>query len=467
MRPNALLAILGATAILATACGEEVKRKNRGDDDDGNGGSGQTGGSGPVGPGGGGTDPQAPQFLSFAANVSTLFEGESVIFTAVVTDPNGIDDVIGGSLRDDDGNTYGAFVTSGQEGAYEMTLSWGQIQQVAPIDFPYGSARTRTFVAEFFDADGHMATADTPLDLTCSNGVAGCDGDCVDTMNDFDACGSCDTSCGDDLCLQGAFCDLGSCSGTPLDCSGLDTPCAAGTCNPANGTCQAQNLPNNTACADANACTANDSCQNGVCSGTTIVACIDADGCCPGNCTPFNDTDCGNPVIYSTGFEGVCPNGWTLSGDWECGAPINVGPLPFAGTKCIATQIDGNYNDNQSYATANAQSPPISLAGTVSPQATFRMWIQTEGASFDGANLKVSTNGGATWQLVTGVTPAYNATVAGESAWNGDQSAAGWQLVTANLTPYAGQNILLRFSFRTDGSVVAAGVYVDEFSVAD
>src|SRR5687768_17796111 len=38
----------------------------------------------------------------------------------------------------------------------------------------------------------------------------------------------------------------------------------------------------------------------------------------------------------------------------------------------------------------------------------------------------------------------------GESVWNGDQSASGWQLVTADLTPYAGQNILLRFSFRTD-----------------
>jgi hypothetical protein len=47
---------------------------------------------------------------------------ESITFTAVLTDPDGIDDLIGGSLTNADGSIqYGAFVTSGQEGSYSLT----------------------------------------------------------------------------------------------------------------------------------------------------------------------------------------------------------------------------------------------------------------------------------------------------------------------------------------------------------
>jgi hypothetical protein len=173
-------------------------------------------------------------------------------------------------------------------------------------------------------------------------------------------------------------------------------------------------------------------------------------------------------ALYAETFEGPCPNGWTFGGDWECGVPSVVGPATaYSGAQCIATQIDGNYNNNQSYAVTNATSPPINLAGAVNPTATWRMWLWTEGAGFDGVNLKVSTNGGATYTVVPTVMPAYNATVAAESAWNGNNSGAGWVAYTADLTAYAGQNVLLRFSFRTDGSVVYPGAYVDDFVVSD
>jgi hypothetical protein len=174
-------------------------------------------------------------------------------------------------------------------------------------------------------------------------------------------------------------------------------------------------------------------------------------------------------ALYVESFEGAgaqCANGWTFGGDWECGTPVTVGPATaFEGVKCIGTQIDANYSNNQLFTTAVATSPPISLAGTTTPLLTFRMWNQTEGSVYDGANLKVSTDG-VSFTQVMNVNPAYNVSI-GEQAWGGLQSALGWQIVTADLTAYAGQTIYLRYAFKTDGSVVYPGIYIDQLVIAD
>jgi immune inhibitor InhA-like protein len=173
-------------------------------------------------------------------------------------------------------------------------------------------------------------------------------------------------------------------------------------------------------------------------------------------------------AIYAQQFEGPCPNGWTFGGDWQCGVPSFVGPsAAFSGTQCIATQIAGNYNNNQSFSVCNATSPPINLAGTVNPQLSFMMWLQTEGFGFDGINVKVSTNGGVSYSVVNTVTPAYWDISGGQSVWNDDHSMDGWQMYTADLTAYAGQTVLVRFSFNSDGSVTYAGPYIDDVVVAD
>lgn len=65
------------------------------------------------------------------------------------------------------------------------------------------------------------------------------------------------------------------------------------------------------------------------------------------------------------------------------------------------------------------------------------------------------------------MTPAYNLTVGGESAWGGHQSSAGWQEVVADLSAYAGQTVALRFAFRSDSSVVYPGIYIDDVIVAE
>jgi hypothetical protein len=169
---------------------------------------------------------------------------------------------------------------------------------------------------------------------------------------------------------------------------------------------------------------------------------------------------------YDTSFEGACPNGWVLTGDWECGVPVNVGPAAaFTGTQCIATQIDSNYNDSQSYGSATATSPAIVLPAKPSLRVTFRIWMDTEGSTYDGVNLRISNDGGNSFFLLNSVAPAYNLFVGGQSAWGGHQAALGWQLYEADLAAYAGQTVHLRFAFRSDSSGTFPGIYIDDVHV--
>ncbi|MBW2459364.1 MAG: immune inhibitor A, partial [Deltaproteobacteria bacterium] len=147
-------------------------------------------------------------------------------------------------------------------------------------------------------------------------------------------------------------------------------------------------------------------------------------------------------VVWVEDFE-TCPNGWTFGGDWQCGTPTSGPGSAYSGTQCIATQLAGNYNIGQAWLTTTANSPSIDLTTAVSPLLTWRVWLHTEGFSWDGTNLKISIDNGQSWQLVTTVTPAYFATVDSQQCWNGDESALGWQLFEADLSAYVGETVML------------------------
>jgi bacillopeptidase F (M6 metalloprotease family) len=93
------------------------------------------------------------------------------------------------------------------------------------------------------------------------------------------------------------------------------------------------------------------------------------------------------------------------------------------------------------------------------------MWIDTEGSTYDGANLQISTDGGMTFNILSNVMPMYALTVGGKPAWGSHQQALGWQPVQADLSAFAGQIIRLRFAFRSDSSGVFPGVYIDDILV--
>lgn len=145
-----------------------------------------------------------PLFLSFKANVAKITEGETVSFTAVLTDPDGLSDILGGSLlSEDEVIDYGPFIPMGQGGTYVISLSWSQIHQAAAIEFE-NTEPSRLFVARFFDQGGHQATEGTSIAFTCAAGSA-CGGICADLSADGTNCGSCGRLC-DSMKCQGGQC---------------------------------------------------------------------------------------------------------------------------------------------------------------------------------------------------------------------------------------------------------------------
>ncbi len=141
-----------------------------------------------------------PVILAFNTDVTSITQGDTVVFTAVVTDPEGVSDVIGGTLESPSGATYGAFATFADEGTYEIEVNWSQMAAVDSIEFVAEEARQ--FIARFYDSAGHQVTDSLSIDLHCEGGPA-CDSVCVDAENDPDNCGSCGNQC--------AGCRNGSC----------------------------------------------------------------------------------------------------------------------------------------------------------------------------------------------------------------------------------------------------------------
>src|SRR2546422_188161 len=98
-------------------------------------------------------------------------------------------------------------------------------------------------------------------------------------------------------CTQTDTCESGLCTGSnPVVCTASDQCHDAGTCNSTTGGCSTPPKPNGTACIDGNACTQTDTCQSGVCTGSNPVVCTASDQCHDaGTCDPANGT-CSNPA---------------------------------------------------------------------------------------------------------------------------------------------------------------------------
>ncbi len=155
-----------------------------------------------------------PEIISFSSNRSTLSERDTATLSAVVTDPDGVSDLIGGVLLDPSTNTvYGTFTATGA-GTFSIDVSWNTLNPVRAIEF--SSSTTRVLRGRFFDQGGLEALGDVTLTLRCNTaGDAACDGQCA-----FERCnGSCQRT--------SSFTDANNCGGCGVRCS-------SGICQPDN-----------------------------------------------------------------------------------------------------------------------------------------------------------------------------------------------------------------------------------------
>ncbi|MFA4948932.1 MAG: FlgD immunoglobulin-like domain containing protein [Candidatus Krumholzibacteriia bacterium] len=172
---------------------------------------------------------------------------------------------------------------------------------------------------------------------------------------------------------------------------------------------------------------------------------------------------------YAWDFEGT-NGGFTAAGpDWEWGVPTTGPGSAHSGTKLWATKLGGSYSQSSN---SKLDLPPLKVPAS-QPYATltFWQWYNIEG-SYDGGNVKISTDGGATWTLLTpdiGYNGTSRSTTAGiplEPIFTGPATGNFWHKVTFNLTSYKGQTVVTRLHFGSDPSVALLGWYVDDVMVA-
>jgi len=156
---------------------------------------------------------RSPEILTLNTNLTSMTSYDRLVISAVVTDPDGIDDLIGGTLTTTDGTAaYGAFATAASEGAYSISLTWDDIDTTQAIHAPADATTQRAFRTSFYDVAGHSVYRDVSVSLGCSDHRVACGGGCMD-----DICGVCGHVCA--FCGDGV-CDAGeSVSNCPTDCS--------------------------------------------------------------------------------------------------------------------------------------------------------------------------------------------------------------------------------------------------------
>ncbi len=174
---------------------------------------------------------------------------------------------------------------------------------------------------------------------------------------------------------------------------------------------------------------------------------------------------------YTQDFEGT--HYWTSGGTsstWALGTPAG-GTINSAasGVNSWMTGLSSNYNNSED---SYVESPYFDFTSLNLPIVEFKFWYASE-SGWDGAQLQVSLDSGATWLRVGSVGDPnnwYNNTsISGfsDQGWSG--SSGGWLDVKHTLDTLGGHSaVKFRVRFGSDGSVNSYdGVAFDDFMVYD
>ncbi|TAK27925.1 MAG: hypothetical protein EPO21_23185 [Chloroflexota bacterium] len=112
----------------------------------------------------------------------------------------------------------------------------------------------------------------------------------------------------------------------------------------------------------------------------------------------------------------------------------------------------------------------LDLSGVDQATLQYAVWYDIE-RNWDYAYVEASTDGGATWSILSG-THSSPENPLGLSFGPGYTSTSGesqpeWQQEEVDLTPYAGQRILLRFEYVTDEGTNGPSLFLDDIAVPE
>ncbi len=169
--------------------------------------------------------------------------------------------------------------------------------------------------------------------------------------------------------------------------------------------------------------------------------------------------------IFSQDFE-ADDGQFVGDNDWLWGPPTNSnGPSAHSGSNVWAIGLNENYTVGPLLSTL--VSPPFGLGSNAI--LAFWQWYDVE-SGFDGGNVKISIDSGATWTIITPnegypdtLSTNFENPIGGEGAFSG--VSGGWVQATFDLSAYAGTSALFKFDFGSDRSINDIGWFIDDFSI--
>ncbi|MDP6946033.1 MAG: hypothetical protein QF464_17930, partial [Myxococcota bacterium] len=139
-----------------------------------------------------------------------------------------------------------------------------------------------------------------------------------------------------DPCTEGEICAGGVCGGgEPVDCSGLDSLCADGECSGEHGGCIGVPINEGGVCDDSDMCTDDDSCVLGTCSGEAKDCDLEIEDCAVGGCDPAS----GECVLVAIDEADECDDGDACTTEDTCDEGLCVGALVDCGGEASSCQV--------------------------------------------------------------------------------------------------------------------------------
>jgi N-acetylneuraminic acid mutarotase len=139
-----------------------------------------------------------------------------------------------------------------------------------------------------------------------------------------------------------------------------------------------------------------------------------------------------------------------LNNSWQFGTPTSGPGTAHSGSNAWATNLSGNYNDNEQ---STLTSPDIDMSAYVGRNVivSWWQWLQTE-PGLDYMYVNVSNDGGNSWFSYY--------------YYNSGDTGTDWRKEFITLDPsFAVNNFRIQFAFTSDSSITFPGLYVDDIGV--
>ncbi|MGC9361646.1 MAG: C25 family cysteine peptidase, partial [Candidatus Syntrophosphaera sp.] len=168
-------------------------------------------------------------------------------------------------------------------------------------------------------------------------------------------------------------------------------------------------------------------------------------------------------VLLNVGTTGMMEDFETTNGDflpqpndngWQWGVDTTAGA--HSGTMVWGTLLNQQYPNNANW---TLTSPSVFVGANFVLE--FWHYFNTE-SNYDGGNVKISTNNGSTWTLLT---PYGGYNQSNVSALNGPGYAGnsnGWVQARFDLGAFANQSVRFRWVFASDTMIQGQGWYIDD-----